>query len=213
VFGQNPKQQLNALVRETQKQGSRPGRITLVWWIPSEFWRVAMRSSGAIPVDKIEEMVSAVSDINVFLIIDAKVGPLATMESVPTAELQKNFSVFDTSGKPLAPIPEAKQSAAAKNLLAVMKPLVANMLGEFGKGISFFVYEGKNRDGSRRIDPLKPGTFTAKLNEEEFRWRLPIGSLMPDKICPKCHEQFPGNYAFCPFDATPLQVVQQKKSD
>jgi hypothetical protein len=90
-------------------------------------------------------------------------------------------------------------------MLAIMKPMFANMLGEFGKNVSFLAFEGKNKDGTRRVDPIKPGILTAKLNEEELRWRLPLGSLLPAKICPKCSETFPGNYGFCPFDATPLK--------
>jgi hypothetical protein len=207
----NPKQQLNAIVRETQKQGSRAGRITVVWWMPTEFWQTALRANGTVPADKINEAIAALSDVNVFLLVDAKIGALAVMDYTPAADLQKNFSVIDAAGKPLAEIPEAKQSMATKNLLAVMKPIMANMLGEFGKGISFLVFEGKNKDGSRKIEPTKPGMLTAKLGEEEFRWRLPLGSLLPDKTCPKCSESFPGNYGFCPYDATPLQAVGEKK--
>ncbi|HEY4284912.1 MAG TPA: hypothetical protein VGM62_17750 [Chthoniobacterales bacterium] len=169
-----------------------------------------MHASGAIVADKASEAVAAMSDVNVFLILDAIVGAFGAMDSVATTELQKNLSITDTAGKPLALIPESKQSAATKNMLAMMKPLLSNMLGDFGKGVSFFVFEGKNKDGSRRIDPMKPGNFTAKLSEEEFRWRLPLGSLMAEKVCPKCHEQFPGNYAFCPFDATALAAGDKK---
>ncbi|MEY2530331.1 MAG: hypothetical protein QOI96_416, partial [Verrucomicrobiota bacterium] len=62
-----------------------------------------------------------------------------------------------------------------------------------------------NKNGSRLIDPMKPGSFTVKLNNEEFRWRLPLGSLLPAKLCPKCNDTFPGNYTFCPYDGTPLK--------
>ncbi|MFL6515490.1 MAG: hypothetical protein ACJ8M1_10760 [Chthoniobacterales bacterium] len=206
----NPKQQLNAIVRETQKQGSRAGRITVVWWMPTEFWQAALRANGTVPADKINEAVAALSDVNVFLLVDAKVGALAVVDYAPAAELQKNFSVTDPAGKPVAFIPEARQSMATKNLLAIMKPIMGNMLGEFGKGISFLVFEAKNKDGSRKVDPGKPGILKAKLGEEEFRWRLPLGSLLPDRICPQCSESFPGNYAFCPYDATPLRAPTEK---
>src|SRR3954462_9277264 len=211
VAADNPKQQLNAIVRETQKQGSRAGRITVVWWMPTEFWQAALRANGTVPADKINEAVAALSDVNVFLLVDAKVGALAVVDYAPASELQKNFSVTDPAGKSVAFIPEARQSMAPKNLLAIMKPIMDNMLGEFVKGISFLVFEAKNKDGSRKVDPTKPGILKAKLSEEEFRWRLPLGSLLPDKTCPKCSESFPGNYGFCPYDATPLQAVGEKK--
>jgi hypothetical protein len=204
VLAQSATQRVNAMVRDTQKQGNRAGRFTLVWWIPPEFWRAAMAANGSMPLDKVEEIVSLIRDVNLFSVVDGKFTPLGTMDFVSAEELQKNISLTDTQNRPVPLIPEAKQTVATKNLVAVLKPLLANMLGELGKNMSFLIFEGKNKDGSRLIDPLKQGTFTVKLNGDEFRWRLPLGSLLADKKCPKCNETFPGNYSFCPFDATPL---------
>ena len=202
---QNAKTKLNDLIRETQKQGARAGRITLVWWAPPEFWRAAMAASGTVPADKIEQAVGSISDVNVFIVVDGKVGAFGSMAFDPQADIEKHLSIPDSAGKPMAAIPEAKQPGPTKSMLAIMKPIFSNMLGEFGKNCSFLVFEGKNKDGTRRVDPTKTGMLTAKLGEEEFRWRLPLGSLLTAKICPKCSETLPGNYAFCPFDATPLR--------
>jgi hypothetical protein len=43
-----------------------------------------------------------------------------------------------------------------------------------------------------------------KMGEKEFHWRLPLGSLLPPKICPKCGETFSGAYKFCPWDGSTL---------
>ena len=204
VCAQNAAQQVQAIVRDTQKQGTRAGRLTLIWWIPPEFWRAAMAASGMVPADKTEELVSSIRDVNVFGVVDGKIGGFGAADFTSAEDLRKNIVINDIQGAPLALIPEAKQGAATKNMIAMMKPMFANMLGEFGKNMSLLVFEGKAKDGSRRIDPLKRGSFTAKLNSEEFRWRLPLAALLPDKKCPKCNETFPGDYAFCPFDATPL---------
>jgi len=205
LFGQTAKEQLNAIVRDTQKAGNRAGRITLVWWMPAEFWQAALAAAGTIPATKAQEMVDTISDVNVVAVIDGKVGGFAQVDFVPQAELEKNLSASDGQGKPLLIIPESKQSTATRNLLAVMKPITSTMMGELGKNFSFFVFEGKNKDGSRRVDPAKPGSLMLRLGGEEFRWRLPLGSLLPEKICPKCNETLPGNYIFCPFDGTPLK--------
>lgn len=208
---QNFKERLNNIIRETQKQGTRAGRLTLVWWLPPEFWRSALQASGTVPADKVEEMVAEISDVNVFVVVDAKMGALGVLTFEPQTELEKNLSITDPAGKTLALIPEEKQTAATKNLLAIMKPLFANMIGELGKNLSCFVYEGKTKSGARHIDPTKPGLLAAKMGSEEFKWRLPLGSLLPAKVCPKCDETFPGNYAFCPYDASPLQEKGSEK--
>jgi len=202
---------MNAIVRETEKIGNRAGRVTLVWWIPAEFWQAALTAAGTIPADKVKEIVGTISDINVVAVVDGKVGGLGQVEFVPQAELEKSLSAIDSQGKPLLMIPESKQSTATKNLLGMMKPMMANMMGDLGKSLSFFVFEGKNKDGSRRFDPTKPGLLVVRLSGEEFRWRLPLGSLLPEKICPKCNETLPGNYVFCPFDATLLKERDGQK--
>jgi hypothetical protein len=168
--------------------------VTVVWWLVPEFWHAALAASGTVPAEKVDEMVSSIKDINVFLIVDAKIGAFGSADYVLSGDLQKNLTVIDAQDKAVGLIPSEKQSAATKNMLAIMKSVMGNMLGEFGKNLTFFVFEDKN--GSRRIDPAKPGSLIVKLNAEEFRWRLPLGSLLPQKICPKCNETFPGTYAF-----------------
>jgi len=205
LLAETPQQHLSAIIRDTQKQGNRAGRMTLVWWMPTEFWRTAAVANGTLTAAQIDEMTNAVRDIIVFAIIDGKVGGLGQATFVQSEELRKNLALLDSDGRPISLLPEDKQPIATKNLLAMMKPVLTNMLGEFGKNVTFFVFEGKNAKGAQRVDPLKPGGLTVKLNSEEYRWRLPLGSLLPPKTCPKCNETFPGNYAFCPFDATPLK--------
>jgi hypothetical protein len=209
VSAQQAQKKANALVHETQKEGNRAGRITVVWWVPPEFWRAALTANGTLPKDKIEEMVSSIQDVNVFAVIDGKVGSSGTADFVSAQELQKALQVRDTQNKPVALVPEEKQNDSARSMISMMQPLFASIMGEFGKNLTLFVFEGKNADGSRKMDPLKRGFFTVKLNEEEFRWRLPLGSLLPEGKCPKCKETFQGDYVFCPFDGKPLQAVQQ----
>jgi hypothetical protein len=78
-----PKEQVNAVTRETQKSGNRPGRITLVWWMPPEFWKLAMLATGTVPTDKVDEAVARLEDANVFLVIDGKINPLAIDYTTP----------------------------------------------------------------------------------------------------------------------------------
>jgi len=209
-----PKEQLNAIARETQKSGNRAGRFTLVWWMPPEFWKITLRASADVPANKIEEIVSGLNGVNVFLVADGKIGMAGTIDYTPPADLKESLSIIDPQGQKLDIIPEEKQPAAVKNVLSLIGPVLKNMLGDVGSHMSFFVFADKTKDPkdhTRGIDPTKPGGLTARLGGEEFRWRLPLGSLRPPKVCPKCHESFPGNYAFCPFDATPLPEAENQK--
>jgi hypothetical protein len=66
---------MSAIVRETEKMGNRSGRVTLVWWIPPEFWQAALTAAGTIPADKVKEMVRTISDVNVVAVVDGPHAP------------------------------------------------------------------------------------------------------------------------------------------
>jgi hypothetical protein len=83
-------------------------------------------------------------------------------------------------------------------VLATIKPLLSGMLGQLGQGMQLVVYPSK-LNGQRLIDPKTPGTFQYMLFDQTFKWRLPLGSLLPKKVDPKTKEEFPGNYEFNPY--------------
>ena len=35
---------ISELIKETQRTVNEPGKFTLVWWIPTEFWDVALKN-------------------------------------------------------------------------------------------------------------------------------------------------------------------------
>jgi hypothetical protein len=87
-----------------------------------------------------------------------------------------------------------------------MKPLMANFMGRFGQNLTFVVFPGKDSEGNKVADALGEGHLVLFENGHTFSWRLPLASLLPEKICPKCGEHLPGSYKFCPYDGTNLQA-------
>lgn len=49
------------------------------------------------------------------------------------------------------------------------------------------------------IDATKRGNLKIKVGNKEFQWRLPLDSLLPMKICPKCNKECKGSWIFCPW--------------
>jgi len=47
------------------------------------------------------------------------------------------------------------------------------------------------------------------INKNEYKWRTPLGSLMPVKTCPKDGEKMSGAWDYCPFDGEKL--IDSKK--
>ena len=102
-------------------------------------------------------------------------------------------------------VPVDKISPNAKALLAAIKPQISGVLGQMGQNIHFIVYPGRN-DTGRLLDPLRAGAFQISLYDQVFHWRLPLASLLPKKIDPQTHEEFPGNFDFNPYTGGKLSA-------
>jgi hypothetical protein len=85
--------------------------------MPPEFWKITLLAGGDVPVDKIDQSVASIDDANVFLVIDGRIGGFGAIDYTVPSDLQKNLSVMDPQGQPMALIPESKQSTSIKNLI------------------------------------------------------------------------------------------------
>ena len=101
-------------------------------------------------------------------------------------------------------LPGGALSEDVVNLISTMKPVMAGMLGQFGKALEFIVYT--NVQGGRKILSAKSkGEFDYRLYDQTFHWKLPLGSLLPDKVDPETGETFPGDYVFSPYTGRKLK--------
>ena len=50
------------------------------------------------------------------------------------------------------------------------------------------------------------GGVKFKVATQEFRWRLPLGALMPAKVCAKCNDKCSGAWDYCPWCGTRLET-------
>jgi hypothetical protein len=193
---------IQELVRETQRNTSTEGRITLVWWMPVQFWEESLKSNPAIPEAARAQVIGALADYHVIALLRAEAGIAGLTGVQPKAELLKNSSVtFD--GRVIEPLAPEQVSPAAQLLLSQLKPGMAAMIGQMGQSLEFVVYPA-SLDGKPVMNPLLPGNLQVKLYDQTFQWRLPLGSLLPPRRDPKSGEQFPGNYLFNPFTGEKL---------
>ena len=52
---------------------------------------------------------------------------------------------------------------------------------------------------------MSRGNFKVDIANESFVWKLPLVSLMEEKICPVDQQKMEGNWIFCPFHGEKLQ--------
>ena len=173
--------------------------MTLVWWVPEEYWRVSFARNPAVTEAQTEEFVSVLRPYTVVAVVDGKIGVLGGVTFTSEADIRAGIEIRDRQGTPYPPLSEDTVDAKARNSLAMMKPILANMLGPMGENMNFLFFPAKDQKDQSIAGATEDGAFSVKLGEREFRWRLPLSSLLPPKTCPRCKEECSGAWKFCPW--------------
>jgi hypothetical protein len=198
-----------ALVRDTQITSENPNELTMVWWLPEQFWQATLRDR--LPANHVEEVLKVVRRYTMIAVVDGRIGPLGGMSFIPEEAVRTNVTLKDAAGVNYAPLGESSIDPDMKNLVQAMKPVVANMLGPIGQNTHFVLFPSKSADGRLVADPTSKGTLWVIVGGKEFRYRLPLGSLLSPKYDPGTGETFPGNYNFNPFTGTKLGTESPNK--
>ncbi len=185
------------LVRETQRTTTTGGQVSMVWWIPVQFWEESLNSNPAIPPDARAQVLGALADYTVIGVLRAGAGLGGLTNVIPKEELVKNLRV-EIDGKVVEPLAPEKVSSTAQLLLLQMKPALGAIIGQVGQSLEFVVYPAKE-NGKALVDPAQPGNLAITFYGESHKWRLPLASLLPRRKDPKTGEDFPGNYNFNPY--------------
>lgn len=200
---------INKLIAETQKQSARADRLGMVWWMPEQFWRATLEQDDSMTDAASEEFLSVLRPYVLVAALDGTIGPFGGATFVDRETLEKSITLVAGNGDRLSPLNKDQISPDARNFSMMMKPLLATMLGETGENLHFFFFPATTAEGDRIADAAAPGRFSVELGEEGFHWRLPLGSVLPPKVCPKDGEELNGAWTYCPWHGKKL--VKQKE--
>ena len=192
------------ILRDTQRTTQANGDITMVMWMPQQFWEESMKGNPALTPEGRAQVLAPLADYALFGVMRAKVGAGGLTDVQPKAELVKNLKL-EVNGKAVEPLAPEAIAPGAQMLLSSIKPAMAAMGGAAMQGMEFVVFPAK-ADGKPLIDALQAGTLQVSLYDQVYRWRTPLGSLLPVKVDAKTGEEFPGNYSFNPFTGEKLNL-------
>jgi len=201
---QQSKVDSSSLIRETQKALNENHKVTLVWWIPEEFWRTTLAANPDMTTNMIEKILKPLKPYTLVAVVKGEFGPFGGITYAAETDIRTNLFLFDSQENQYSPIDNADLNPDLQNFLGMMRPVFANMLGPMGKNFDFYAFPATDKAGNKIANAKAEGTFTVQLAQDKFKWRLPLGSLLPPKICPKCGEILSGNFKYCPYDGTPL---------
>jgi hypothetical protein len=192
------------ILRDTQRTTQANGDITMVMWMPQQFWEESMKGNPALTAEGRAQVLAPLAEYALFGVMRAKVGVTGISDVQPKAELLKNLKL-EVNGRVVQPLAPESISPGAQVLLSTLKPAMTAMGGAALQGMEFVVFPAK-ADGKPLIDALQPGTLQVSLYDQTYRFRTPLGSLLPVKVDAKTGEEFPGNYSFNPFTGDKLGV-------
>jgi len=205
AFAQDRKVDINFLIQETQKLEQLPDEMTLIWWIPEDFWRVSFEQNPNITEAQTEEFLKVLRAYVVVVVVNGNIGSMGGVSYKSESTIRNSIQLIDSHMNRYRPLQIEAVDADMKNFLLMMKPVLANMLGPMGENMHFYLFPPKNKAGQRIADAKKEGTFSVRFDQKEFRWRLPLGSLMAPRICPVDGEKLSGAWKYCPWHGVELK--------
>lgn len=198
------KTQTDRMIEEIQQVKQNQTDMKLVWWIPTEYWEVALQENGSITPQQLEYLKELLNDYTIVAAGDYNLDSESGVINFSVNDSSKKVVFYGLQDQKVTPLKESEIDD--KVLIIVnqtLKPLFAQMLGKMGSGVNFFIYNNLE-NGKRIIDPNLPGSFKVDLNGEIFQWKLPLVSLMKEKTCPVDQQNMSGNWIFCPFHGNKL---------
>lgn len=188
------------MLEEIQYTRQSQGNLKLVWWIPADYWELAIGENGGATPEQIAYIKDLLEEYTIIIAGDYTINGT----DFKVNKLNNGVTLYGLQGEKVPLLKDSQIDAKVAIIInEVLKPLFTEMAGKMGSGMSFFVYNNK-KDGKIMIDPRKAGEFKVEVNKDVFTWQLPLVSLLSDKTCPVNQEKLPGNYVYCPIHGNKL---------
>lgn len=196
------------LTQELQRVSNNEG-VVVAWWMPAEFWAVALGNEKAMPAAQREEVMKVLGQYTFIAVVDGDVGGAAIdFQGRDVVAKLLNVEVIDGAGKvrkavPIEPVPEDVQP-----LLTVLGPAMGAAMGNLGRNLHFFVFRDQV-EGGRLFSPMDAGAVVVKLSGRKLRQdtsltiERPIDSLLVPRLCANGKPAHV-SWNFCPWDGKKL---------
>ncbi len=153
--------------------------IKQVWWIPIEYWDVALNDSKYSNQEIQNQLKEILTDYTIVSVVDVEIMLFGGLKS---NDITISFS--NINGDVLLPLENNEKNENIFQVLEVIKPTMKNMLGQFGEKMNFYVFNNTDAQGNKLTGPYQKGEITIRVNNEDFNYKLPLGSLVEKKILP-----------------------------
>ena len=196
-------------IKESQITDTRDGKMDIVWWIPTEFWEIALRRNQDVSEEQITSLIELLKPYTMFAIVKGEMGEFGDYSFIPYEDFEGKVKAVGANGKSLKPLSFEDLPVSVQTILSMIKPILKSALGNMGENMHFFVFEDKVKKGKRNFDPHLEETIVLNVLDSEYSWEAPFLSLMPPKTCPVDGEQLSGGWNYCPIHGNELVAPEE----
>ncbi len=178
---------------------------TVIMWMPTEFPQIGAAKQGA-TAEMLGQIEQVLRPYLILFVASGTSGPFGAITPLPVAEIREMIQLVDSDGTRYRPINDEDMNADAKKFARSLGPALSANFPEGQEG-NVIVFPGTTEKGELIADSTKEGSFSIRLAENEFTWRLPLGALVPSKLCPIDGEELSGSWKFCPWHGSRLHTA------
>ena len=206
---------LIGFMNECQQMSTDPGIIAIVQWIPDEWWQLTLERAE-VPEERIREVLELFEPYTAFIVIHGKISSLGIPSFSSEANIRQHLFLVDETEEFYRPIEDENISSGVRNAIIMIKPIFSNMLGRMGENMNFFFFTSTTKKGGKICQAKKRGSFAIcfkdvpDIDDQVFKWTLPLNSLVPFTRCPKCAKEVKGAWSYCPWCGTPLDSTERQ---
>ena len=193
-----------SLIRDLTKVQKASSRITIVMWMPEEFWKLALSANGRLTKKGISDTLDVVKPYTIVAVLDGQSTAFGGYNYTDDRALMGSVRLEDSRGALYQPLDPGLVSGGMRNILDAMRPIMANMMGAMGQHLVFMAFPSADKAGQPIADAAGNGSLTVRVGDAALRYQLPLESLLPPSLDPKTGESFPGTYHFNPYNGDKL---------
>jgi hypothetical protein len=202
---------INALINETEKRSELPDVFLKVRWFPEEYWRLTLLRDPNVSADQAIEVAKLLRPYLIIAVVDGVISSRgeARIEYKSETTVRRSIRVKNGQGNTYKPLEDREIDPNVTNYLSEFKPFLRAEFGRFGENTHLVLFQGETDKGEPIADAQKEATFFVEVGDSQYRFRTPLGSLLPQKRCGKCGDDVNGAYQFCPWDGTKLPPTRR----
>ncbi|SHK41734.1 hypothetical protein SAMN02745181_3769 [Rubritalea squalenifaciens DSM 18772] len=203
----------DSLTTETQVYGQNVGEdhMLFIWWMPFEFWQSTISQDNTLTDLEKKEFLETLEDYSLVAIVQGDFTTLGTMKFYSREEVNKNLKItYQPEKGPATEIFQEQNISPELNvLLNIFKPMLAQMMGNMGSSMHFFVLKNTDGDDKKIIDPYQKGSIhfqVAKRKDKAIikdKIDMPLNSLYIPRKCPNGKDAHI-SWKYCPWTGKKL---------